>query len=64
MPYKEVEDLDYAWESYYQEKYKKASKLFNRIARSSHPKLDAVNGLGWSLLHTKEINKSEKKIKR
>ncbi len=63
MPYKEVEDLDYAWESYYQEKYKKASKLFNRIARSSYPSLDAVNGLGWSLLHIKEINKSEKIFK-
>ena len=63
MPSKNLEDLDSAWESYYQEKYKKASKLFKLLAKSNHSSLDAVNGLGWSLLHTKKINKSEKVFK-
>ena len=59
LPSNNLEDLDSAWESYYQEKYKKASKLFKLLAESNYPSLDAVNGLGWSLLHTKQINKSE-----
>ena len=63
MPSEDVEDLDSAWESYYQRKYTKAAKLFGRLARSNSPNLDAVNGLAWSLLHAKQINKSEKTFK-
>ena len=63
MPSKYLEGLDLAWESYYQEKYKKASKLFKHLVRSKFPSIDAVNGLGWSLLRTKQIKKSEKVFK-
>ena len=61
MPTEDVEDLDLAWEKYYQRKYTKAAKLFSSLAGSSS--LDAVNGLAWSLLHAKQINKSEKTFK-
>lgn len=63
MPAEDVEDLDYAWDSYYQGKYNKATDLFASLARSNSPNLDAVNGLAWSLLHAKQINKSEKAFK-
>jgi tetratricopeptide (TPR) repeat protein len=61
MPSEDVEDMDLAWESYYQGKYTKAAKLFSSLARSNS--LDAVNGLAWSLLQSKQINKSEKAFK-
>jgi tetratricopeptide (TPR) repeat protein len=60
MPAEDVESLDSAWESFYQGKYTKAANLFDGLARSNSPNLDAVNGLAWSLLHAKQINKSEK----
>lgn len=63
MPAEDVEDLDLAWKSYYQRKYSKAANLFSSLARSNSPNLDAVNGLAWSLLHAKQINKSEKTFK-
>ena len=63
MPADDINALDSAWESYYQGKYTKASNLFDRLARSNSPNLDAVNGLAWSLLHAKQINKSEKTFK-
>lgn len=63
MPSEDVEALDSAWESYYQGKYAKAADLFSSLARSNSPNLDAVNGLAWSLLQAKQINKSEKTFK-
>ncbi len=63
MPTEDIEALDSAWESYYQGKYAKASNLFGGLARSNSPNLDAVNGLAWSLMHAKQINKSEKTFK-
>jgi tetratricopeptide (TPR) repeat protein len=55
-----IEDLDSAWKSYDQGKYPKAAESFVSLSKSNSPNLDAVNGLAWSLLHSKEINKSEK----
>lgn len=63
MPAEDEEALDSAWKKYYQGKYKKASSLFKDLAGSSSPNLDAVNGLAWSLLYAKQINKSEKTFK-
>jgi tetratricopeptide (TPR) repeat protein len=58
MPTENIEDLDSAWQSYNQAKYSKAVKLFSSLAKSKT--LDAVNGLAWSLLKSKQINMSEK----
>ncbi len=63
MPTEDIEALDSAWESYYQGKYTKAANLFGGLARSNSPNLDAVNRLAWSLMHAKQINKSEKTFK-
>ena len=63
MPSEDTNALDSAWKSYYQGKYSKASNQFESLARSNSPNLDAVNGLAWSLLHAKQINKSEKTFK-
>ncbi|MBT5869812.1 MAG: tetratricopeptide repeat protein [Nitrospinaceae bacterium] len=63
MPIQDIEDLDSAWMKYYQGKYAKAADLFSSLNRHNSPNLDAVNGLGWSLLHAKKINESEKTFK-
>jgi tetratricopeptide (TPR) repeat protein len=57
MPSENTKDLDSAWQSYHQAKYTKAVNLFHGLAKSKS--LDAVNGLAWSLLKSKKINKSE-----
>jgi tetratricopeptide (TPR) repeat protein len=58
MPSENSEDLEVAWQSYYQAKYSKAANLFSGLAKSNN--LDAANGLAWSLMQSKQINKSEK----
>jgi tetratricopeptide (TPR) repeat protein len=63
MPSEDVESLNLAWKSFHQRKYPKAIDIFEDLTQSNSPNLDAVNGLAWSLLHSKQINKSEKIFK-
>ena len=60
MPLEDTESLDSAWKSFHQGKYTKAANFFDDLTKTKSPNLDAVNGLAWSLLHAKQINKSEK----
>ena len=60
MPLEDTESLDSAWESFHQGKYTKAADFFDDLTKTKFPNLDAINGLAWSLLHAKQINKSEK----
>ena len=61
LPSADTESLDLAWKKFHQGKYEIAADLFDNI--SNPPNLDAVNGLAWSLLRAKQINKSEKIFK-
>ncbi|MBT3366182.1 MAG: tetratricopeptide repeat protein [Nitrospina sp.] len=63
MPSNNLESLNSAWKSFYQRKYAKAADIFEDLTQTNSPNLDAVNGLAWSLLHLKQINKSEKVFK-
>ncbi len=63
MPSENKAALDSAWKSYYQEKFNKAADSFASLSKENSPNLDAVNGLAWSLLQSKQINKSEKIFK-
>ncbi len=63
MPAKDTATLDSAWTRFHQGKYSKAADFFDDLATAKFPNLDAVNGLAWSLLHSKQINKSEKIFK-
>ena len=56
-------ELDAAWNAYHQAKYRKAINKFEDLALRKNPTLDAVNGLAWSLMKAKQINKSEKIFK-
>ena len=60
MPLEDTESLDSAWKNFHQGKYTKAAYFFAALTKAQLPNLDAVNGLAWSLLHAKQINKSEK----
>jgi tetratricopeptide (TPR) repeat protein len=55
--------LDAAWKTYHHGKIKNAIHQFEDLALSSNPTLDAVNGLAWSLMKAKQINKSEEVFK-
>ena len=63
MPSENIESLNSAWKSFHKGNYKKAANYFENLTKSKSPNLDAVNGLAWSLLHSKQINKSEKVFK-
>ena len=60
MPLEDTESLDFAWKSFHQGKYTKAADFFDSLTNAESLNPDAVNGLAWSLLHAKQINKSEK----
>ena len=60
---KEGAELDQAWKAYYEAKYKKAINMFEKLSLRKKPSLDAVNGLAWSLMKAKQINKSEEVFK-
>jgi tetratricopeptide (TPR) repeat protein len=55
--------LDAAWKTYHHGKIKNAIHQFEDLALSSNPTLDSVNGLAWSLMKAKQINKSEEVFK-
>jgi tetratricopeptide (TPR) repeat protein len=56
---KDEPDLNIAWKAYHQGKFIKAKNIFEDLAVKNNPSLDAVNGLAWSLMKAKQINKSE-----
>tara|TARA_B100000686_G_scaffold261836_1_gene274948 strand:- start:5726 stop:8074 length:2349 start_codon:yes stop_codon:yes gene_type:complete len=62
---KDSSELDEAWKAFNEAKYNKAIDMFKssslRIGRKIS--LDAINGLAWSLLKAKQINKSEELFK-
>lgn len=60
---KDTAELDNAWKAYHQRKYKKAVNLFENLSLKKAPGLDAVNGLAWSLMKAKQINKAEEVFK-
>jgi len=55
----DTSELDNAWKAYHQSKYTKAVSQFEDLVLRKNPSLDAVNGLAWSLMKAKQINKSE-----
>ncbi len=56
-------ELETAWEAYHLEKYSKAINKFEDLALRKNPSLDAINGLAWSLMMAKQVNKSEEVFK-
>ncbi|MEK9628900.1 MAG: tetratricopeptide repeat protein [Nitrospinota bacterium] len=56
---KDLVERDAAWKAFHEGKFRKAMKDFEDLALVNNPTLDAVNGLAWSLLKAKQINKSE-----
>jgi tetratricopeptide (TPR) repeat protein len=59
----DLSELDAAWETYHHGKINNAIHQFEDLALKSKSDLDAVNGLAWSLLKAKQINKSEEIFK-
>ena len=60
---KDLQKLDEAWKTYRHGKIKNAIHKFEDLALKNNPALDAVNGLAWSLMKAKQINKSEEIFK-
>ena len=56
-------ELDEAWKAFNESKYNKAIKLFESLSLRQKPSLDTINGLAWSLMKVKQINKSEEVFK-
>ena len=63
MPLEDTESLDFAWKSFHQGKYTKAADFFDSLTNAESLNPDAVNGLAWSLLHAKQINKKFSQLK-
>jgi len=59
----DLPELDAAWKTYHHGKIKNAIHQFEDLALRNNPALDAVNGLAWSLMKAKQINKSEEVFK-
>ena len=59
----DLSELDAAWQTYHHGKVDNAIHQFEDLALKNKPALDAVNGLAWSLLKAKQINKSEEIFK-
>ncbi len=62
---KDGSKLDDAWQAFNEAKYNKAINLFESFSLKPGEKisLDAINGLAWSLMKAKQINKSEEVFK-
>ena len=60
---KDSSELDEAWKAFNEAKYNKAINLFESLSLRQNPSLDTTNGLAWSLMKAKQINKSEEVFK-
>jgi tetratricopeptide (TPR) repeat protein len=59
----DLQKLNVAWKTYHHGKIKNAIHQFEDLTLKNKPSLDAVNGLAWSLMKAKQINKSEEVFK-
>ena len=63
MKRKDGSKLDEAWKAFNKKKYNKAISLFKNLSLRKEPSLDAINGLAWSFMKAKQVNKSEEIFK-